>query len=172
MNSAPATSRLFLALWPSDAVRRALLAWRDGWRWPSAATPVQPERLHMTLHFLGNLPSGRVAELAEGLRVPFSPFDLRFGYATLWPHGVAVLEPNGAPERLLQLQAALGGALKELGLPVETRAFRPHVTLARRAGAATAPAHGPALRWRVRSYALMESTLGEGGGYRVVQRYG
>jgi len=171
MSDAPATSRLFLALWPSDAVRRSLVEWRDAWRWPSNATPVRAERLHMTLHFLGNLPTPLVPDLVTGLQVPFTPFELRFGQAELWPHGVAVLAPKSAPEPLLDLQASLGAALQGLGLPVETRAFRPHVTLARRAGAAAPPTHGPAIRWRVAGYALMESTLGAGGGYSIVARF-
>jgi 2'-5' RNA ligase len=171
MSGEPATSRLFLALWPSPGVRGALREWRDGWQWPRGATPVHPERLHMTLHFLGAVANERLPELVEGLRVPFSPFELRFGHPVLWPHGVAVLEPDTAPKRLLQLQEGLGGALQRLALPVEARPFRPHVTLARRANAALPPMQGPPIRWRVGSYALMESRLGAGGGYSVIQRY-
>lgn len=164
-------ARLFLALWPSPGVRSQLLAWRDAWRWPSNATPVRPERLHLTLHFLGDVPIARLPELAEGLRVPFKPFELRFGEAKLWTHGVAVLEPDWAPARLQALHAALGEALQALGLPCESRPYRPHVTLARRAGHATPPQAGPTIRWRVRSYALMHSSLGADGGYTMLRRY-
>ena len=164
-------ARLFLALWPSPSVRSQLLAWRDAWRWPSHATPVRPERLHMTLHFLGDVPIARLPELGEGLRVPFKPFELRFGMAKLWPHGIAVLEPDQAPARLLALHAALGGALQSLGLPPESRPFRPHVTLARRGGRAEPPEGGPPIRWRIRSYALMHSALGPKGGYTMLRRY-
>ncbi len=164
--------RLFLALWPGEATARALRAWRDLWIWPPNASVVRPERLHLTLHFLGDVPVRRLPVVTRGLDVPFEPFELRFGRAAVWPKGVAVLEPFGTSETLQRLHAALGEALERLGLPVEERAFRPHVTFARRATGALAPQDGPALRWRVRSCVLVQSVLGAGGGYRVLARFG
>ena len=171
MGSAPDTARLFLALWPSEGVREALLAWRDGWRWPRGATPVQAERLHLTLHFIGSVPRARLPELADGLQVPFRPFDLKLGHPALWKYGIAVLEPDVVPEPLLELQAALGAALHRLGLPPEQRPYRPHVTLARRADGAIPPADGPPIRWRARSYALMQSKLGPEGQYTTLEKF-
>lgn len=171
MDGAPDTARLFLALWPGEGVREALLAWRDGWHWPPGAAPVQAERLHLTLHFIGSVPRARLPELADGLRVPFRPFDLKLGHPALWKYGIAVLEPDAVPEALLELQAALGAALQGLGLPPEQRPYRPHVTLSRRANGAIAPADGPPIRWRARSYALMQSKLGPNGEYSMIQRY-
>ena len=54
------TARLFLALWPDDALRRGLLAWRDAWQWPARAALVAPDDLHLTLHFLGGVPLVRL----------------------------------------------------------------------------------------------------------------
>jgi 2'-5' RNA ligase len=161
-------SRLFVALWPNPEVRHLLRAWRDAWDWPRGATPVRNERLHMTLHFLGSVSSGRVPELREALAVPFEPFKLEFGHAKLWPHGIAVLEPNAAPGQLVQLHSDLGDALQGLGMTVEERTFKPHVTLARRAVKAAVPEGGPALTWAIEGYALVESTA---GGYSVIQHY-
>jgi 2'-5' RNA ligase len=170
MSSPNATTRLFLALWPDPAVRAALRDWRDAWSWPPSATPVPTDKLHLTLHFLGNLPSLMVPDLVRGLAVPFSPFELSFGEAKLWPHGIAVLEPANEPEPLLALHAALGQALLGLGLQPEERKFRPHVTMARRAAGALVPVQGRAIDWKVDGYALVESTPGQGG-YTVCQRY-
>lgn len=163
-----AQSRLFIALWPDPQVRHALRTWRDAWDWPRSATPVRNERLHMTLHFLGSVSASRIPELRQALTVPFEPFELEFGVPKLWPHGIAVLEPHAIPGQLVQLHADLGGALQRLEMPVEERAFRPHVTMARRAVKATAPQGGPALTWAIRGYALVESTA---GGYAVLQQY-
>jgi len=165
------TTRLFLALWPDPAVRHLLREWRDAWGWPSSASPVHPDKLHVTLHFLGNLPSERVPELVRGLAVPFTPFHLSLGHAKLWPHGIAVLEPRSEPDELLQLHANLSQALVGLGLEPEARQYRPHVTLARRAFNAVAPADGPPIDWDVQGYALVQSQPGNGGGYTVVQHY-
>ncbi len=163
--------RLFLALWPDEAVRGQLLAWRDAWSWPRGASPVHPAKLHLTLHFLGDQPAARLPGLADGFAVPFEPFSLALGHPELWPHGIAVLEPHETPPELLALHGRLDGALRGLGLRPEARAYRPHVTLARRAAGAGAPAGGPRIDWQVSGYALVESKLGRDGGYRVLRHY-
>ena len=163
-------ARMFIALWPGDAVRAELAAWRDAWRWPRSATPVRTERLHLTLHFIGDVERERVPELADALRVPFDGFEMRFGRAVMWPHGIAVLEPDSVPE-LLELHAALAGVLRRLSLPVDERPYLPHVTLARRAGSAAAPHQGPAIAWTIDRFALMESTFGPDGGYTMVREF-
>lgn len=166
------STRLFLALWPDPAIRHALRERRDAWDWPRGAGPVHTDKLHMTLHFLGEQPSARVAELQRGFAVPFTPFTLSIGMPKLWPHGVAVLEPHEEPPELLALHANLSSALVALGLQPEARTYRPHVTLARRANAALVPPEAEPLMWKVDGYALVESKPGNGGGYTVLQQYG
>jgi 2'-5' RNA ligase len=164
------SARLFLALWPGPAVRGALVDARDAWAWPAGARPEAEARLHVTLHFLGAVERERVPALDAALRgVPCAPFELRLARAALWPHGIAVLQPRAVPPRLLELHAALGALLRRLELPVETRPYRPHVTLARHAVGAAPPGDTPALHWRVRGHALVESL---GGAYVVLGRYG
>lgn len=164
----PNTTRLFLALWPPRAVRDDLRAWRDAWTWPRRATPVPADKLHLTLHFLGALPEARLSALIDGVAVPFEPFRLDFGRPALWPHGIAVLEPCAAPPELLALHARLGAALVNLGLQPEARRYRPHVTLARRAGGGAMAPAGPPIAWQADSYALVESRA---GAYTVVREY-
>ncbi|TQK06880.1 RNA 2',3'-cyclic phosphodiesterase [Herbaspirillum sp. SJZ107] len=168
MDARPDTARLFLALWPDPAVREALRAWRDAWTWPRGASPVHTDKLHVTLHFLGDLPTARLAALADGFAVPFSPFALRFERGALWHNGIAVLEPSEEPPGLLDLHARLSQALVGLGLQPEARTYRPHVTMARRAKGAEVPAGGPAVHWQVDRYVLVES---RGGSYTVLRDY-
>ncbi|HVQ03311.1 MAG TPA: 2'-5' RNA ligase family protein [Burkholderiaceae bacterium] len=73
-----------------------------------------------------------------------------------------------AAPALLDLQAALGQALQRCGLRVESRAFKPHVTLARRAARATLAAPSAPQRWPVSAYALVASA---GGRYRNLALY-
>jgi 2'-5' RNA ligase len=164
------SARLFIALWPCAALQDALAAWRRHWQWNAGATIVPTERLHLTLHFLGAVPRERLPALREALRLPFAPFELALGRPALWPGGVAVIEPEPLPARLRQLQSALGEAVQSLALPTGTRAFRPHLTMARRAFSAIPPATGPALSWQVREFVLVESHLG-GGSYEILQTY-
>jgi 2'-5' RNA ligase len=164
-------ARLFVALWPAQEVRAALRDWRDAWIWPSASSPVRTQQLHVTLHFLGNMERARVPELVAGLGVPFTPFELRFGHPELWHGGIAVLAPDVVPQPLMDLHASIGAALEGLGITPEGRAYKPHVTMGRRAGNAVAPAAGPDIRWQIDGYALMESKLGAGSEFGVVQHY-
>jgi 2'-5' RNA ligase len=161
--------RLFIALWPSDEVRARIVQWQSQWTWPPRASVVAPERLHITLHFLGDVAPGRVAELGYVLkRVPPRRFALRLSRSDLWQHGVTVLRPESLPTGLRGLHARIGLALAGIGLPVEERVYRPHVTLARRAGGVAVPQDGPVLEWNVTGYALVES---RGGTYTVLRDY-
>lgn len=165
------TARLFLALWPDETIRQQLVQRRDAWHWPRSASPVADDKLHVTLHFLGSVDMARVPELMEGFRVPVTPFELVLDTATVWHQSIAVLEPSHKPQPLLDLHAALAREVERLGLAVEERAYKPHVTMARRGGGSTPPEPLQPLRWFVDSYALVQSKLGDGGEYQVLQRY-
>jgi 2'-5' RNA ligase len=148
--------RLFLALWPGAAVRRELAARRDRIDWRRGAAPVADARLHLTLHFLGDVDAAAVPGLRAALWVPVPRFELVLDQAAVWPGGLAVLQPSQPPAPLAALHAALAAALLAAGLPVESRRFRPHVTLAQRAAGAEPTAPAP-LRWPVDGYVLVHS---------------
>ncbi len=165
-----ATSRIFLALWPGPRARAATVAWQDAHRWPAEARVTAPSKLHMTLHFIGSVPTDEVPAVAAGLAVPFRRFALELDQVEVWPRGVVVLSPSRPGDELLALHARLADGLLALGLPLEPREFRPHVTLARRApGAAPAGPAPPPVRWRAAGYVLVVS---ENGRYRVLRQYG
>ena len=159
--------RLFLALWPDEPTLQALGHARDGWQWPPGAALVPPDRLHVTLHFLGAVPLDRLPALRGALVVPGAPCTLAFDQAEVWPRGLAVLAASAVPPALAALHGRLAQALAQQGLPVEARPWRPHVTLARRAAGAVPPAGPVGLRWPVRGHALVQSQ----GGYRTLAHY-
>lgn len=152
MNGAPGT-RLFTALWPAPPTRDAALAWQAAGRWPEGTQRVAPDRLHVTLHFIGPVADARLPEIAAALRgLRGGAFTLRFGRAEAWGRGLVVGAPVATPPALAALHAAQGNVLRHLGLPVEERPFRPHVTLAREAAGALLPEAGfdwPAASWRL-----------------------
>lgn len=166
-----ADARLFLALLPGAAVQAALEAHAQAWRWNEGAVRYAPVDWHVTLHFIGAVPRTRLDELRLALAAPVTPFELRFGEPVLWPHGLAVLLPMAVPPALQALHDQLGIRLRQLGLRTDERAYRPHLTLARRAEGAVPPAP-PAWGWTVRGYVLMESTGRPEARYRVLQHYG
>lgn len=173
MTRAPGTApslRLFTALWPPPAVRDALLALRDRWQWPAGAALVDAPKLHLTLHFLGGIQASRLPALVDGLALPMAHAELHVdpGRQRVWPGGIAVLELQ-VPDTLRRLHARLAQSLSQLGLTVEARPWRPHVTFARKAAGAVPPAEAqPAPAWPVEGYALVRSS---GGRYDVLHRY-
>lgn len=163
--------RLFVAVWPDGPAGDALAAWQRGWTWPPGTALVPSERLHLTLHFLGNVPVEQVPALTAALRVPFEPFELHFGHAELWPGGTAVLRPDGTPPALLGLHGRLATALAGVERPVEPRRYKAHVTLARRAIGATPPAAQPKFTWRADAGFVLVRSLPDRAGYEVLARF-
>lgn len=166
--------RLFLALWPPAKVRAALQDLQSRWQWPDGAARVPPERLHVTLHFLGQVPVSRVREFRDAFDVPVEPhvIELSRSRHAKWPGGLAVLELD-PPPALLRLHEGLATALRRLGWPVEARAFRPHVTFSRKAAGARPPAEpmGDVPAWRVNEgHVLARSVPSQG--YEVLHAYG
>lgn len=168
----PATLRLFLALWPAPDVALQLQDIANGWSWTPTARRTRPERLHITLHFIGEVPATPLAPLQRGLDVPWEGCELVLDRAQVWPGGIAVLEATYVPQPLLDLHAALGERLRDLALPVEARRYRPHVTFARKAQGARPPERLAPVRWTTGPQYVLVQSLPGGRGYVPLQRFG
>jgi RNA 2',3'-cyclic 3'-phosphodiesterase len=168
----PMNLRLFLGLWPSPAVHAALLAHADAWSWPASARRTPPERMHITLHFLGDVDAALLPRLRRELAVQWEGCELVLDRAEVWPGGIAVLEAGEVPPALQRLHAQLAHRVVALDLPVEARRYRPHATLARKATGARPPTLFTSLRWPAgTAYALVQSLPG-GAGYETLQSFG
>lgn len=95
---------------------------------------IEPENLHLTLRFAGDIDNARAAEFADRLAaITLDAFEIRL--AGLGAFGGN--EPRSiwagveASPELEALARANERAARAAGLPPETRAFKPHVTLAR-----------------------------------------
>lgn len=159
--------RLFIGLMPDASIRQALADSRARWEWQKRAALVAPDKLHCTLHFIGDVAATRAEPLLPALALRWSAFELHIGAPALWHGGIAVRETT-VPPALSALHAALGDALLGVGFEPERRPYRPHVTLARHAQGAFVPELDEPLRWHVDHYALV---LSEHGRYTVLQRY-
>ncbi len=123
--------RLFLALDLPEPARDALEALQAEM---PAGRPVDPETMHLTMVFLGDLDE-ETAEAAhtalEGLRHPPVEVTLR-GLGTFGARRPQVLFAGVRDARpLAALRAKLLARLRAAGIAPERRRFRPHVTLAR-----------------------------------------
>jgi len=99
---------------------------------------VNPEGIHLTLKFLGSIPSKQVAEVGEameGATREISPFHLEISGLGAFPNlkqpRVLWVGISGELDKLLGLQRNIDSALSPLGFTKEKRPFVPHLTLAR-----------------------------------------
>ena len=134
--------------------------------------------LHVTLHFLGEVPFERVGTLQAAMSEP-----LPAAAFTASLDGVGTFPERGAPrvlwigihdgaQELRALHAGLGCRLGAAGFDVDPRPLSPHVTLARvrddhrreaaRVAETVRGSAGPPLRWRVDRVTLFRSDLSSG----------
>jgi 2'-5' RNA ligase len=99
---------------------------------------VDPGGIHLTLKFLGNIPSKRVAEITEAIEEAaqgISPFHLEISGLGAFPNlrqaRVFWVGIGGEVDKLSRLQQNIDSALAALGFTKEERPFVPHLTLAR-----------------------------------------
>ena len=143
----------------------------------SRITWVTPERLHITIRFIGHVNDARADEIRALLAPPLAldPFDLTIA-------GVGTFPPKGPPrvvwagldegrDQLLALEPTVSERLARAGVPREERPYNPHLTLARvrdAAGLRSAPLVGSVRDIRlgtttVDAITLFESRLSPNG---------
>lgn len=159
MNSPARMRRLFLALWPSAELRKAMVQESQDIVLGAGGQPIPAENLHLTLAFLGAVADPRCKEILESLRETKLPtVDLTLDRIAWWPRQeIICFEPAAPPEALSQSVDQLHAALREQGFSIERRAFRPHVTLARDVRRERAAKSVRPLRWQVGRFELIES---------------
>ena len=99
---------------------------------------VNPESVHLTLKFLGNLTKTKIGEVLEGTKEAsrdFSSFQIRTKERGAFPSIKRPrvfwvgLEADG--QTLIQLQNKIDDELSGLGFEKDTRRFHPHLTVGR-----------------------------------------
>ncbi len=129
--------RLFVAIDIPEEVKVGLRALVDRLR-PLAKLTWSPiENLHITTKFIGEWPEPRLAEVETVLRAVRPPGAIRIAVRGLgwFPNA---RNPRvfwagiGLSEKLSRLAGETEKALETIGVPLEQRAFHPHLTLARR----------------------------------------
>ena len=131
--------RSFIAIGLTEATRQALAAVQEhlkqsgvGVRW------VKPSSIHLTLKFLGNITVDRTGEVTGAMEKAtegISPFYVDVKELGVFPNlrrvQVAWVGLSGELDKLAWLQQQIEASLALLGFARESRAFTPHLTLAR-----------------------------------------
>jgi 2'-5' RNA ligase len=99
---------------------------------------VDPEQIHLTLAFLGEIGSASAEQAVAAMQRPIGgmqPFSIVFG-------GLGMFPARGAPRVLwlgllsgvrevMELQTEVANRMRAIGIRLEDRAFHPHVTIGR-----------------------------------------
>ncbi len=164
--------RLFLALWPDEAVRQrlqALAAQHIG-----SGRRTRLENLHATLVFLGAIDAGaracveRVADSIEGqtFSVTLDGLEHRPRQAIVWAAASHV------PAPLTRLVDQLRAGLMQCDFEPERRPYRLHVTLARNVRREQTVAAIDPIVWHIGNFVLVESrTHASGASYQVLRSW-
>lgn len=142
----------------------------------------EPDNLHITLFFLGNISAEmqkKIENILHSFENRFNEIELQYQNVNAFPNlnnpKIIILpcrQTNGA--FILKFHELLGSELAKLGLKIEKRPWKPHITLGR-----IKSDHGVKIEampefqnFKIISYELMESILlPQGPEYKIISSY-
>jgi 2'-5' RNA ligase len=180
--------RLFAAIDPPPAERDRLLGWLESGRLSATDLRLTPsDQWHLTLAFYGETPGGAVADLSERLRRAARrgpELSLQLAGVGSFPSDpararVMWLGVDGDLVELGRLADRCVAAGRRIGLDLETRKYRPHLTIGRprrgeidlRPALASLPPYRGEV-WRATSLKLVRSHLGAAVRHEIVEEFG
>jgi 2'-5' RNA ligase len=97
---------------------------------------VQPEIMHLTLRFLGEISQATVERVTEAMNdLRFPSFEVEFSGVGVFPNirriSVVWIGITGGQERLVEIFQQLEPKLRQIGLAADNKGFSPHLTIAR-----------------------------------------
>ena len=154
--------RLFFALWPDDSLRERIDRRRSVELASCSGRLVAAEDLHLTLYFSPSVePPALSALLAGADRLSNPAFEITLDRLGSFPSAKANwLGPSECPVGLRSLVERLRGLAQQCELPVDPRAFKPHLTLQRKTPDLVSRRLDPPLRWPVTGFCLVQSDPG------------
>ncbi len=163
MNAGGAPS-LFFGIFPDPAARQTLAGLAQAIACETHGRAPRPERIHLTLFYLGPTPPGRMEEVqAVGASIRAQAFDVKLVSIGRWPNNIIYAAPAGnaaltALGRSFALKLIPEGFKDKQKQKQKQKRFAPHVTLVRDA-ITSSRASMPPVAWRVDRFALVHSIL-------------
>jgi 2'-5' RNA ligase len=167
------TDRLFFALFPTAKIAAQISEFSQEFARKNQirGRPIPPERLHVTLAFLGDFdglthPLIESAKRAAG-RVFMAPFDCGFDRVETFkgrdhrrPQVLRSADNDSEEGGLAKLHQSLDQALAKEGLVAVQRRFTPHITLVYDDFQLDEPKSAGLYTWRVNDFVLVHSLIG------------
>jgi len=155
-------NRFFFALSPDKKTREQILSYRQ--RLDISGQLTQGVNIHLTVLFLGHLNTNQQQDvIRQAHKVCFEPFELVLDTLGSFKRNILWMGMQNIPAPLLSLHQQLQFNIRQSeknNITLEHRDFRPHVTLARRAGVKPPVLEAlpsPNIRWAVHEFVLYES---------------
>ena len=166
-------ARLFFALWPSPEVRDALAALARDVKTECAGRATRPDKIHLTLFFVGDVEPGRLPDLqAAADAVRSESFELIFDRLGYFRRARIAWAGAACPPALASLVAQLTEELASHGFAGKDRPYVPHITLVREALRKPARSAIDPVIWSARDFALVRSGRGpDGSSYEILERW-
>ncbi len=173
------TARVFFAIWPDDMAQKQLAALTEQLQAESLCSGrrTQAENIHLTLVFLGDVDPGKLEVLCkavDGIKSFHSrAFDMVIEEIRYWKHNrIVYAATRTVPRELTDLVSAIQNVLFAAGFSFERRAYKPHITLMRKASCHALPKLEEPIAWRAREWVLVKSEqISSGSVYIPIGRW-
>jgi len=160
------SDRLFFALWPDQELRERLAQRLPAVLAGYPCRPQRPDQWHLTLEFLGEVEAERQRALREAASLVASPVRIEIVFDRLehWARSqVLCMVATEVPAAVLAMVDSLRMALAAQGFSPEQRAWRPHLTLARKARRPIPSRPVEPLCWSASEFVLVRSITDPAG---------
>jgi 2'-5' RNA ligase len=136
VNAFVSKKRIFFALWPSQKQRKKIEAAIEPYKAALAGKWTDRDNWHVTLVFIGSFPGKDIAALqAAASRIQCPAISLGFERIDYWKRPkIMCLLAGFVPNPLTDLVNSLQSVAGRFGFEPEKRPYRPHMTIARKAG--------------------------------------
>ncbi|OAI15882.1 hypothetical protein A1507_13770 [Methylomonas koyamae] len=163
--------RLFFALWPDQNTLSACTAICK--QLADCGKPVATNNLHVTLLFLGNINARQQTELTLGAaKLRNIPTKLVLDRLEFWQKPkVLCLTPGAFDPNFLHFHTELSRIADQSGVITDSRPYRPHATLAKKAHYKPDLSITPVV-WQSNGFCLAESiSTSSGVEYKILERW-
>jgi len=131
--------RAFIAISLPPQVRELSVRVRDRFRECDAMISwVQPENVHLTIKFLGNISEEKITPVVKGIRKALGrarPFTMEINEVGVFPNlkypRIIWMGIENPVHTLIDLENRISEGMEALGFPREEKKFTPHITLGR-----------------------------------------
>ncbi|HBZ30677.1 MAG TPA: RNA 2',3'-cyclic phosphodiesterase [Nitrosomonas sp.] len=152
-------ARLFFAIQPANTIQKQLgsLAKKQAIKW--GGRNIKPENVHLTLLFLGKTETDKINALRTTVtNITGKRFDLAIRETRFWKRNqIIYAHADNYPPELFALVDAIKNTLRNAGFEFDNRAYKPHITLVRKATHHIPAVIQQPIQWPVKEWLLMQS---------------